>query len=25
VEDLAKLDSVDSIGACIRVIDGSGE
>jgi homoserine dehydrogenase len=25
VEDLAKLDAVDSIGACIRVIDGSGE
>lgn len=25
VEDLAKLDSVDSIGACIRVIDGGGE
>lgn len=25
VNDLAKLDAVDSIGACIRVIDGSGE
>jgi homoserine dehydrogenase len=25
VDDLAKLDAVDSIGACIRVIDGSGE
>jgi homoserine dehydrogenase len=25
VDALAKLDAVDSIGACIRVIDGSGE
>lgn len=25
VTDLAKLDAVDSVGACIRVIDGSGE
>ncbi len=25
IDDLAKLDCVDSIGACIRVIDGGGQ
>jgi hypothetical protein len=25
IDDLEKLDSVDSIGACIRVIDGGGQ